>query len=130
MGRRNGTIATKQGLNHLPTNPNPVKPIGFLPIPDVTSSTATPRHILKKKEKTNHYHLTSKTPHSSKKPSNMPPKRSLAPAASPPPRGLISSFYHGIKSPENASVVRSVAVFAVTSYPYPSCVCACCHCGY
>lgn len=49
----------------------------------------------------------------------MPPKRSLAPAASPPPRGLISSFYHGIKSPENASVVRSVAVFAVTSYPYP-----------
>ncbi|CUS15173.1 unnamed protein product [Tuber aestivum] len=41
----------------------------------------------------------------------MPPKRSLAPAGNPPQRGLISSFYHGIKSPENASVVRSVAVF-------------------
>ncbi|KAG0138083.1 hypothetical protein HOY82DRAFT_546330 [Tuber indicum] len=45
----------------------------------------------------------------------MPPKRSLAPAGSPPQRGLISSFYHGIKSPENASVVRSVAVFAAAA---------------
>ncbi|PWW75631.1 hypothetical protein C7212DRAFT_325520 [Tuber magnatum] len=45
----------------------------------------------------------------------MPPKRSLAPASSPPQRGLISSFCHGIKSPENASVVRSVTVFVVAA---------------
>ncbi|RPA97508.1 hypothetical protein L873DRAFT_1108349 [Choiromyces venosus 120613-1] len=45
----------------------------------------------------------------------MPPKRSLAPAGGPPQRGLLSSIYHGIKSPENASVVRSVAVFAAAT---------------
>ncbi|KAG0637558.1 hypothetical protein HOY80DRAFT_252790 [Tuber brumale] len=53
----------------------------------------------------------------------MPPKRSLAPAGSPLQRGLISSFYHGIKSPENASVVRSIAVFAVSSHSHLICVC-------
>ncbi|KAI1193971.1 hypothetical protein F5X97DRAFT_327989 [Nemania serpens] len=45
----------------------------------------------------------------------MPPKRILvepsAPRSRGPPKGVIASTYSALTSPENASVVKSVAMF-------------------
>lgn len=56
-----------------------------------------------------------------KKKNEMPPKRILVEPSGPrsrgPPKGIIASTYSALTSPENASVVKSVAMFGVCPPP-------------